>query len=202
MLISFEGIDNSGKTTQIAMLDKYLHGKQIETLILREPGGTEVSEHIRNILLMPNRNIHPIAELLLFAAARRELVEKLIKPALNRGKVVVCDRYYDSTTAYQGWGRGIPMKEVQYCNEIATSGIKPDITFYLDIPLEISKERHNGRNADRMEASGDEFFTKVIDGFRSIAASEPERIITIDGSLPAESIHAIIVKNLEEFSNK
>ncbi len=197
MFITFEGIDGSGKTTQIGLLEEYFNKRNIKVIKLREPGGTLVSEQIRDILLHSKSDINPITELLLFNAARSCLVESIIKPALAGGKTVICDRFYDSTTAYQGYGRGLPLHEVMNINLAATGGLSPDITFYLEIPFKLTTYRTNHRAQDRMEKSGSEFFQRVIDGFEAIAALEPERFIRIDGSREIAEVHSDIIAVIE-----
>ena len=140
MFITFEGIDGCGKSTQLKLLNEYFLKQNKQTLIIREPGGTKVSEKIREILLSKNLEMTNITELLLFAAARNSLVEKVIKPALNQGIYVLSDRFYDSTTAYQGYGREINLDYIKIINEIATNGLKPNLTFFLDVPIEIASE--------------------------------------------------------------
>jgi dTMP kinase len=197
MFITFEGIDGSGKSTQIDLLETYLANRGIEVIKLREPGGTLLSEQIRGILLHSKNEISPVTELLMFNAARSCLVDSIIRPALQSGKTVICDRFYDSTTTYQGYGRGLPLEDVRNCNMIATGGLKPDITLYLEIPLYLSIDRTNHRSQDRMEKSGNEFFRKVIEGFNQIAIEEPERFIKIDASRNIDEVHSEIVKNVE-----
>ncbi len=198
MFITFEGIDGAGKSTQITLVEDYLQKQGNEVLLIREPGGNEVSEKIREILLSSKNEISPVAELLLFEAARAQLTEKIIKPAIAEGKVVICDRFYDSTTAYQGYGRGLNMDMVINSNMIATGGLKPDMTFYLDLPLKIAKERSGSREKDRMEKSGDDFFLKVADGFREIAMKEPGRVVCIDASNSIENTFNLIIIHLEK----
>ncbi len=189
MLITFEGIDGSGKTTQINLLADLLEKKGHSTLKLREPGSNPVSEKIRDILLDKNMQMSPLTELFLFEAARAELVENKIIPALKAGKTVLLDRFYDSTTAYQGCGRNLSMTDVEICNSIASKGIKPDLTFFLDVSLKISQARFNKKNKDRIENAGNDFFAKVIQGFRDIALREPERFHLIDASGGVEETH-------------
>ena len=141
MFITFEGIDGCGKSTQIGLLAEYLNSKGIENIMIREPGGTRFSEEIRKILLHSKKDINIISEMLLFEAARADLTHKVIKPALKKGFYVLSDRFYDSTTAYQGYGRGLPIDELEMIHKVATSGIVPDITFYLDLPLEVARKR-------------------------------------------------------------
>jgi dTMP kinase len=192
MFITFEGLDSSGKTTQAQLLVDDFAKTGIEALVLREPGGTDVSEKIRTILLdRSHMNLAQMSELFLFSAARAQLVSEVIVPALDAGRTVICDRFYDSTTAYQGYGRGLNVKEVKDLNRIATSGTTPDLTLFVDVELaEIRRRRASaGVIADRMESSGEAFYEKVRKGYRAIAAEEPGRVITIDGMRPVEEIH-------------
>lgn len=192
MFITFEGIDGSGKTTQIVKLSERLINQNIDVLSLREPGGNAISEKIRETLLDAGNDIAPRAELLLFVAARAQLVEKVIRPALLAGKLVICDRFIDSSVAYQGFGRGIPMNEVQECNKIATGNLVPDITFFLDLPPTVAAGRAAGRSdekADRIESSGETFFERARQGYITIAENEPNRFIRLDAREHPDSIH-------------
>jgi dTMP kinase len=192
MFITFEGLDYSGKSTQANLLVERLqkHGKEV--IFIREPGGTAISEKIRDILLdKQHLELRQIAELFLFSAARTQVVDEVILPALKSGKVVVCDRFYDSTTAYQGYGRGIDLDDVQAINRIATSGTKPDLTFFIDIEIdEISiRQIAAGLSADRMESSGRDFFERVRNGYWELAEKESNRLIVVGGKQPVEVIH-------------
>lgn len=182
MLLTFEGIDGCGKTTQIKSVKSYFERLGREVLSLREPGGTNFSEQIREILLYSKDKISARAELLLFEAARANLVETVVKPALSEGKVVICDRFYDSTTAYQGFGRGLPIEEINQANMIATGGLTPDATFYLYVTLETARMRSHHRYADRIESAGDAFFERVVAGFAEISRLEPERVYLVDAN--------------------
>lgn len=196
MFITFEGIDGTGKSTQIGFLEDYLTKKNIPFISIREPGGTEFSEQIREILLDTKSKISPVAELMLFEAARADLCEKVIGPALNDGKVVISDRFFDSTTAYQGYGRGIDKNKIQICNLLATNNIIPDFTFYFKLPLDEAVKRRNDRELDRMEQSGVEFFERVILGFEELAKQEPDRIIVLDAHKSREEIFDSILKTI------
>ena len=192
MFITFEGLDYSGKTTQANLLVERLrkHGKEV--VFLREPGGTAISEKIRDILLdRKHLELKQVTELFLFSAARTQLVSEVIQPALKMGKVVICDRFYDSTTAYQGYGRGIDLDDVKAINRIATFGTKPDLTFFIDIEINeiFRRQIAAGLSSDRMEASGSEFFEKTRTGFWSLAETESDRFIVVNGKRPAEQIH-------------
>ena len=181
MLITFEGIDGSGKSTQIELLKKYLISKNKHVVTLREPGGTKLAEKIRNILLNDKNDINPVSELLLFEAARADLTEKEIIPAINDGYIVILDRYFDSTTAYQGYGRGLDLNIVELINKFAPFNTIPDVTFYLRIPYKDSLERRKD-SSDRMELAVDDFYHHLIDGFDKIAKGNSNRIVIIDAS--------------------
>lgn len=192
MLISFEGIDGSGKTTQIELLKNRLLDDGIKVQVFREPGGTEVSEQIRSILLNPQVEIDPVTEMLLFSSARSQLISSRVKPLLASNNVVILDRFYDSTIAYQGYGREcLPLEQIHQINRIASHSIAPDITFYLRVSREVSASRRANQLEDRMEKSGDVFYDKVIAGFDALAASE-SRIQTIDAGQSIDLIHQLI----------
>ncbi|RCK72444.1 MAG: Thymidylate kinase [Ignavibacteriae bacterium] len=192
MLISFEGLDFSGKTTQIKLLVEKLQRHKFSVVLVREPGGTAISEKIREILLDKKYSeMTEIAELLLFSAARTQLVSEVILPAVQSGKIVICDRFVDSTTAYQGYGRGINLDAVNQINKLATHSTMPDITFFIDIPLTVITQRLMDSNSstDRMEAAGKTFFEKTRNGYINIAKNEPNRFIIIDGNRDIDIIH-------------
>ncbi len=190
MLISFEGLDGCGKSTQVQRLAARLQAAGYDVRTVREPGATPLSEHIRNLLLHTSTDIVPLAEMLLFNAARAQLVETVLRPALEQGAIVLCDRFDDSTTAYQGYGRGLPLDIVLACNRIATGGLTPALTFFLDIPVELAFQRSHG--TDRMEQAGRSFFERVRQGYWDIARRNPERVICIDATRPPEAVHADI----------
>jgi dTMP kinase len=172
MFITFEGIDLSGKSTQCELLKKYLIKLGKDVLMLREPGGTKISERIREILLdRGSDGMVGLAEFFLYSAARAQLVETVIKPALAEGKVVICDRFDDSSTAYQGYARKLGVEKVEAINAIATGGLQPDLTFFIDIPVEESLKRLKsaGKLKDRIEAQGNEFFRDVREGYLQLA---------------------------------
>lgn len=192
MIISFEGLDFSGKTTQIKLLVEKLQRHKFSIVLVREPGGTSISEKIREILLDKKYSeMTEIAELLLFSAARTQLVSEVILPAVQSGKIVICDRFVDSTTAYQGYGRGISLDAVKQINKLATHNTMPDITFFIDIPLSVITQRliDSNSSTDRMEAAGKTFFEKARAGYINIAKTEPERFIIIDGNRDIDTIH-------------
>ncbi len=200
MFISFEGIDFSGKSTQIELLKDYLeeHNKKVE--VLREPGGTDISEKIRDILL-DNKNQQMIAEaeLLLFSASRAQLVREKIRPYLEKGIYVISDRFHDSSTAYQGYGRGIPLDIVMNVHELAIGETEPDLTFFIDIPVGIANERRKKKSKgklDRIELGDIEFYNRVRSGYLEIAKQE-ERFKVIDGTQTIETIQNQIISELE-----
>jgi dTMP kinase len=182
LLLSFEGIDGCGKSTQLGLLHDRLLSMSIPTLALREPGGTHTSEAIRSILLDKQFDISPISEMLLFSAARAQLVNERIRPALENGMVVLLDRFYDSTTAYQGFGRQfIDIPTIEKLNTIATGGLTPDITFYFDLEVDAAFSRRSGE-ADRMEDAGRDFFDRVRSGYIHLAQHHKHRFRTLDSS--------------------
>ena len=208
MLITFEGIDGAGKSTQIKKLVHALGVQGMEVVTLREPGGTAVAEKIRQLLLENSHEISPIGELLLFSASRAELVQEVIKPALANGKTVILDRFFDSTTAYQGYGRGIDLELLRSIIAISTCGITPDITFYLDLePEEALKRKFSktsiplafeGNELDRMERSGLEFYHNVRHGYLDIMRVNSSRFVWINALDPASLIHLQIITLLKE----
>ena len=202
MFISFEGIDGSGKSTQLGMLRSWLEQRGRTIVTVREPGATHLSESIREILLSNKQTITPTAELLLFSAARTQLVETVIRPALEAGDVVLCDRFVDSTTAYQGYGRQLDLKEVALCNSLATHAVMPAVTFFIDVPYDEAQLRMQFHptlgEPDRMERSGRDFFERVRGGYLSIAESEPQRFVIINGVQDRAQIHQEIVAHMED----
>ena len=198
--ITFEGIDGSGKTTQINLLEAKLSQQGISTLILREPGGTKLSEKIRGILLdHENINLSPSAESLLFVAARTQLMTEKIKPSLERNQFVICDRYADSTVAYQGYGKGLNVKYLEELNKFATDSIQPDITIILDVDPEKAAIRMASDVPDRLESTGTHFFLRVREGYYEIARRYPQRCVIIDGSRPESEVFELVLK---EVNNK
>ena len=202
-LITFEGIDGSGKSTQIQMLEHEFNKLEVKYKTFREPGGTELSEKIRSILLdKENIELISTAESLLFAAARAQLTAEQIKPAIEKGEFVICDRFTDSTIAYQGYGRGLDIKQLEEINYIATAGLTPDITFILDISPEVAAVRMEAEASDRMEETGVDFFRRIRGGYRQIKEQNPNRYRLINGEQSPENvfneIKEIIVKQFEE----
>jgi len=202
-LITFEGIDGSGKSTQIQLLEAEFEKLGISYKTFREPGGTKLSEKIRTILLdKENIELYSNAESLLFAAARAQLTAEQIKPAITKGEFVICDRFTDSTIAYQGYGRGLNINNLELINTIATDGLIPDITFILDIDPQKATERLKTVNPDRMEASGIDFFKKIRQGYCQIREQNQSRCIVINGEKPqkdiSKEIHHIIMERFKK----
>jgi dTMP kinase len=197
--ITFEGIDGSGKSTQLRMLASVLIGRGVDLITTCEPGGTPLGRHLRQAFLETEETVAPMAELLSFAADRAQHVDFLIKPALADGRVIISDRYADATFAYQGAGRGFPEKKVLQVIELATDGLKPDLTLFFDISVEEAirrmvarDETHTKRN--RMDEETAEFYTRVRKAYLGIAKREPKRFRVIDASRSIEEIHADVVE--------
>ena len=193
LFITFEGGDGCGKTTQINLLDEYLRNKGYKTLLTREPGSKGLGVKLREILLNYDGEVSPVCESFLFLADRAQHVDCIIKPALEEGIIVLCDRHTDSTVAYQGYGRGLDLEQIHRLNKIATSGLKPDLTIVLDVDVETSQKRV-GSEKDRMESAGIEFFERVRQGFLEIANQEPERVKVVDSTQSIEDIHKQILE--------
>jgi dTMP kinase len=180
--ITFEGIEGSGKSTQAEMLKAFLEGLGLEVLLTREPGGSPIGEQIRRVLLDPdNHGMVPLAELLLYEASRCQHVEAVIRPAIEAGKTVICDRFFDASTAYQGYARGLEIKMVGELNLVATGGRKPDLTIVLDLPVDVGLRRL-GRNLDRIEREAVEFHERVRQGYLRIAEDEPDRVKVVNSA--------------------
>ena len=202
MFITFEGLDFSGKSTQAHRLRSALEQRPLPgaaevrpVRFLREPGGTRISERLREILLdRKNLELHETTELMLFAASRAQIVAEVIRPSLERGEIVLCDRYADSTTAYQGYGRGIDLNAIRHINRLATGGLNPDVTFFIDIDVEEigRRRRAAGVPADRMEDAGMEFYRRARAGYRAVAAEEPHRVLRIDGMASVEDVERAV----------
>jgi dTMP kinase len=205
LFITFEGNEGSGKSTQITLLVERLRGLGRRVVTLREPGGTPIGEEIRHTLQhsLVNQAMTPEAELLLLNASRAQLVREVIRPALEAGEVVLCDRFYDSTTAYQGYGRQLDLKLVRLLTEVAVGETRPDLTLFLFVPQEISEQRRRQRQAatqplrDRMEEADRAFFDRVAQGYEAIARSEPGRVRQIKATGTIEEIQAAIWQQVE-----
>ncbi|CAN5552534.1 dTMP kinase [soil metagenome] len=199
MFITFEGIDLSGKSTQARLLLDHLTGNNKKAILVREPGGTPISEKIRDILLdKTNEKMTYPAEFLLFSASRNQLTEEVIKPHLAKDYVVICDRYFDSSTAYQGYGGDIDIAHIEAVNKIASGGLDPEITFFINISAEESFKRKSVRNQDedRIEQKKIEYYNKVVNGYFEIA-SKNKRFKIIDGTKKIEDIQAEILTILK-----
>ena len=207
-LISFEGGDGSGKTTQLKLLDNYLASRGKLCLSTREPGGTTLGEMIRKILLEAGKvEIASPTELFLYLADRAQHVHEVIRPALASGRLVLCDRFTDSTLAYQGYGRGVDLDMLRRLNQVASHGITPDVTFLLDCPVEVGLSRTAQRNMnlksggsreDRFEQERADFHERVRRGFLELARAEPQRIYVLDASRLTEEVHHEIKKIVDE----
>lgn len=187
LFITFEGPDGSGKSTQVELLKNYLIRCKFQVVHTREPGGTSLAEFLRDVLLRTDAKIIPIAELLLYSAARAQHTAELIKPNLQKGKIVLCERYTDATVAYQGYGRKLDLKFIKKLNRIVTGGLVPDLTILLDVPVEIGLKRIKTR--DRLESENLSFHRRVRKGYLAIARANPKRVKIIDSSGNIQNIH-------------
>ncbi len=199
IFITMEGPDGSGKTTQIDLLKKYLEKKGYDIVIAREPGGTVIGEAIRKIILNPEyEEMGHMTELLLYASARAQLVNQVIKPALTEGKAVICDRFVESSAVYQGIGRGLGVDTVYEVNNYALGDVQPKLTIFMDLDAEEGiKRKKEQAELDRMEKENLSFHKRVVDGYRQLARLYPERIVPIDATLPIDTIHSMIVEEVE-----
>ncbi|MBI1931409.1 MAG: dTMP kinase [Ignavibacteriales bacterium] len=207
MFITFEGLDFCGKSTQVKLLQEYLTSRNLQVSLIREPGGVKISEKIRNIILdRNNEEMFFETELLLFSASRAQLVREVIIPKLEEGFIVISDRFHDSSIAYQGFGRELNVNFVSDLQKFAIGNAVPDLTFFLDIPVEeVNRRKSNVQNSelDRIEISKNSFYEKVRNGYKNISENE-ERFITIDGLMSVEKIHEkikVIVENLLKDKN-
>ena len=198
VFITFEGGDGSGKTTQIQLLKKWLEDQAHTVVVTREPGGTDLGNELREIILHRKGFIAPRAEALLYAADRAHHIHTLVKPALERGEVVVQDRYLDSSLAYQGAGRVLDPHEVREVSLWATENLMPVLTVLLDVPADVAKKRQNAleRAYDRLEAEAEDFHQRVRTSYQALADAEPERFLVIDGTLAIEEIHDQIIQKV------
>ncbi len=200
LFITFEGIDGSGKSTQVRLLADYLKEKGYNVYITREPGGTPLAEGLRDILLDKETGfLSPLSELFLYLASRREHLDKIIRPHLDKGIIVISDRFVDSSVAYQGSGRGLDMAKVDELNMLATDGQYPDITFLLDLEPEEALSRFSGdRHLDRLESEGAGFLKKIREGYLWISENYPRRVKKINALLTMEAIHSVICEQVNE----
>ncbi len=185
--VTFEGADGSGKTTQIEMIKKYLEEKGYECFLTREPGGSALGNKIREILLHYDGEVDSLCELLLYMADRAQHVNTVIRPALERGQIVLCDRYTDSSVAYQGYARGLDVERIIKLNKIATEDLEPDLTIVFDVETEIAIKRV-GEIKDRLEQEGIEFHKKLRKGYLELAKRFPERIKVVNANLSIEEV--------------
>ena len=202
LFISMEGPDGSGKTMQMNMLEQELRQRGLDVLRSREPGGTAISEKIRDMLLDPaNTEMSDRTEALLYAASRAQHVEQVLKPALRQGKIVLCDRYVDSSLVYQGIGRGLGIPAIEEINAFATGGLQPDVTIVLQIDFEEGLRRKGIQNGglDRMEAQKEDFLRRIHDGFTELKELYPERVFLIDGAKAPSEVFREIQNVLKPF---
>lgn len=204
--ITVEGCEGCGKSTQSELLKQYLKQKGLKVVLTREPGGSIVAEQVRNILLNPKTKISPVCELMLYESARAQHVEEIIKPNLEKGNIVICDRFTDSTLAYQGYARKIDLKTIEKLNDIATCSIKPDLTIYLDIKPYIgiqkaksASEKKSFKNGDRIERENIVFHNAVRRGFLALAKKFPNRIKTVKTNSVIEKTQRDVNKKIDKF---
>jgi dTMP kinase len=203
LFVTFEGPEGSGKTTQIRLLYTCLREKGYPVCQTREPGGTSIGDQIRQVLhSTANTEMQPPTEILLYSASRAQLVEKVIRPALTGGQVVLCDRYAESTLAYQGYGRGLDLEVLRAITAFATGGLKPDLIVYLDVPVEEGLRRkwraHKRGRAEwnRMDQQAVDFYQRVRQGYLCLARDEPDRWLIVDASQPVEAVREVIEKKV------
>ncbi len=191
-----EGIEGVGKTTQVNLLYDFLKKKGLDIVLTREPGGLPISEAIRNILL--HKDMSPMTELLLYEAARAEHFDRIISPALDKGQTVLCDRFTDASVAYQGYGRGLDLKLIDQLNSIATRNVQPDLTFVIDLPVDLAFKRlgTRGTTPDRFEKLSHDFYEKVRNGYIEQSKKYPKRVFMIDANKTPEEIHKDIVSKI------
>jgi dTMP kinase len=203
MFITFEGPDGSGKTTQVQRTVVSLRARGYDVLLTREPGGTSIGDQIREILHnLDNTEMHPRAELLLYNASRAQLVEEVIRPQLSKGGLVMCDRFFDSTLAYQGYGHGLDLDMLKGIITFATGGLRPDLTIYLDIAPEDGLQRRlsalsDGEEWNRLDAMEAVFHRRVRDGYHKLIEAEPQRWVQINGAQPVDAVQTNIMQVLE-----
>lgn len=201
LFITFEGADGSGKTTQVNKIKTFLEAKGYDVVVTREPGALELGQKIRDILLHTKEVVADRCEIFLFVADRAQHIETFIKPAIEQGSIVLCDRHTDSTIAYQGYGRGQDIKMLKQLNEIAVNGLKPDLTLLFDVSTEVAQERV-GNEKDRMESAGIEFHKKVRNGYLELQKEEPDRIKLINANNFIDNVYEdtkqVIIQLLQE----
>ncbi len=205
IFVTFEGIDGCGKSTQIAKAAEYLKEKSIPFILTREPGGTLLAEKIRELILSPqNSEMKNSCELLLYLSSRAQHVEEKIRPALEKGTTVLCDRYQEATFAYQGFGRGYPLNLLKQLNQFATGGLTPSKTFIFDISVECAFERlkKTGKAPDRLEKNPREFHQKIREGYLALASAQPKRIRLLQGEKPVDEIFEEVKRDLNDLIDK
>lgn len=199
VFITFEGVDGAGKSTQLRMLFSYLQEKGVSYLFTREPGGTPLAERIRDLLLDPAyAGMSVVSEAYLFAAIRADHVQRVIRPALEAGKVVICDRFVDSSLVYQGYAGGMPIEFLKQINEMATGGLTPHRTIVLDLPLDVASARRRQTPEDRVEQKDDWYHEQVRAGYQELAQAEPRRIKLVDASGTVDEVQAQVRKLVDE----
>ena len=198
LFITFEGADGCGKTTQMKLLAEYLKNNGADVVLTREPGAKGLGEKVREILLNYEGLVSDRCESFLFLADRAQNIDIIVNPAIEEGKIVLCDRHIDSTVAYQGFGRGLDIERINMLNNIATNSKKPDLTFVFDIDVETSMKRV-GKEKDRMESAGIDFHNRVRKGYLELAKQEPQRIKVIDATKSIEEIHKNVVEILKKY---
>ncbi len=202
MFITLEGPEGSGKSSQIEMLGDYLRRQGFTILVTREPGGTPIGDQIRDCVHdVGNANMTPQTEMLLYSASRAQLVAEVIRPALAAGQIVLCDRFYDSTIAYQGYGRGLNLDDLYTITRFATGGLKPDLTLLLDIAVEkgLSRRADNGLEMNRLDLETVSFHQRVRQGYQKMAAQEPERWVVVDAGRPLAEVQAELHQVVEKY---
>lgn len=197
LFITFEGADGCGKTTQLNLLKDYLVKKGYDVIVTREPGAKGLGEKLREILLNYDGEVSDRCESFLFLADRAQHIDKIVNPAIEQGKIVLCDRHTDSTVAYQGYGRGIDLNQIKMLNDIAVNGTKPDLTYVFDVDIETSMSRV-GNTKDRMESAGRDFFNRVRLGYIEIADNDPLRVKVINSADSIENVFKNVVKLCED----
>ena len=193
LLITFEGADGCGKTTQLNLLKDYLENNGYEVVLTREPGGKGLGEKIREILLNYDGEVSNRCESFLFLADRAQNIDIIVNPAIEQGKIVLCDRHTDSSVAYQGYGRGLDINQINTLNNLATNNKKPDLTLVFDVDIETSMQRV-GNEKDRMESAGKDFFNRVRNGYLELAKQEPERIKVVDSTKSIQEVQKDVLE--------
>lgn len=199
LFITFEGCDGCGKTTQLELLAQYLKDKGFDVITTREPGAQGLGVKLREILLNYDGEVSSNCESFLFLADRAQHIDTIVKPAISKGKIVLCDRHIDSTAAYQGYGRGLDLQQINYLNNLATGGLKPDLTLLFDVDTRTSMQRV-GKNQDRMESAGIAFQEKVRQGYLELAKAEPKRIKVFDSGKTIQQLHQEVITIFSCFS--